>query len=197
MGFTLPPPANPMEQARALITRKENIEAEIEAQISVLKANSSTLQSPLVDQDGFPRADIDIYAVRGARVRIIELRNDLEATMNAIGKALEGIYDPSLRVVEGDDTNLRSGDDSNPCPFAKLNGVAPGRPAAEAVRMQQSQGLMFPVHDDVVGPATRRSSRELWSSGPSVIPLDFFATFGRSSCIERECVLSSPCYLLH
>jgi 26S proteasome regulatory subunit N4 len=121
-----------MEQARTLITRKENIEAEIEAQISVLKANSSTLQSPLVDQDGFPRADIDIYAVRGARVRIIELRNDLDAVMNAIGKALEGIYDPSLRVEGDRETN--SSEDNRPKPFAKLKGVAPGSPAAEAVR---------------------------------------------------------------
>lgn len=131
MGFTLPSPMSTMEQARALIARKENIEAEIEAQISVLKANFSTLQSPLVDQDGFPRADIDIYAVRGARVRIIELRNDLDAVMNAIAGALEGIYDPSL------DTSVETNPpaDSRPKPFAKVNGVAPGSPAAEAVRI--------------------------------------------------------------
>jgi 26S proteasome non-ATPase regulatory subunit 9 len=132
MGFTLPSLTNPMEQARALITRKEDIEAEIEAQISILKTNSSTLQSPLVDEDGFPRADIDIYAVRGARVRIIELRNDLAAVTNAIANALEGIYGPSLQGAEASETRTVEGD---PKPFGKLNGVAPGSPAAEAVRM--------------------------------------------------------------
>jgi 26S proteasome non-ATPase regulatory subunit 9 len=137
MGFTLPSPTDPMEQARALITRKENIEAEIEAQISILKANSSTLRSPLLDQDGFPRADIDIYAVRGARVRIIELRNDLEAVINAIAKALEGIYDPSLQPQGAKASETRTTEDDNPKPFAKLNGVSPGSPAAEAVRMPE------------------------------------------------------------
>jgi len=129
-----------MEQARALIARKENIEAEIEAQISVLKANSSTLQSPLVDQDGFPRADIDIYAVRGARVRIIELRNDLDAVMNAIAGALEGIYDPSLTDTTGE-TNPPA--DSRPKPFAKVNGIAPGSPAAEAGLQREDLLLKF------------------------------------------------------
>lgn len=36
----------------------------------------STMHSPLVTLDGFPRNDIDVLAVRTARVRILELRND-------------------------------------------------------------------------------------------------------------------------
>jgi hypothetical protein len=186
-----------MEQARALITRKENIEAEIEAQISVLKANSSTLQSPLVDQDGFPRADIDIYAVRGARVRIIELRNDLDAVMNAIAKALEGIYDPSLGSGETDSAEDL---DNRPKPFAKLNGVAPGSPAAEAVRIHIEGLAMFLADDNVVGPSTRRSCLEVRSLGPSVVLFVFLATSGRFSCIERECkpsFCSFPSTIIH
>lgn len=50
----------PREQVRILMTRKENIEAELDAQVSVLKANNSTLQSPLVDKEGFPRDDIGV-----------------------------------------------------------------------------------------------------------------------------------------
>jgi 26S proteasome non-ATPase regulatory subunit 9 len=133
MGFSIPPPKNTMEQAQTLIQRKDNIEAEIETHISILKANDSTLQSPLVDVEGFPRADIDVYAVRGARVRIIELRNDLKDVMNAIGKALEGIYDPALAVAAESETNGVEND--RPRPFAKVDGVAPGSPAAEAVRL--------------------------------------------------------------
>lgn len=164
-----------MEQAHVLIARKENIEAEIEAQISVLKANSSTLQSPLVDQDGFPRADIDIYAVRGARVRIIELRNDLDAVMNAIAGALEGIYDPSLTDTNGE-TNPPA--DSRPKPFAKVNGVAPGSPAAEAVRMHPDCLVMFLGDHDDVGPSTRRPCFEVRSPGSSIILPAFLATPG-------------------
>jgi len=111
-----------------LMDQKSNIEAELETHISTLKANNVTMQTPLVDVEGFPRADIDIYAVRGARVRIIELRNDLKAVMDAIGKALEGIYDPALQRSSQNDSSSE-----RPLkPFAKVDGVAPGSPAAEA-----------------------------------------------------------------
>lgn len=131
MGFTLPSPESPAEQTRTLVNQKSNIEAELESHISILKANNVTMQTPLVDVEGFPRADIDIYAVRGARVRIIELRNDLKAVVDAIGKALEGIYDPAIQRSSLIDSS------SNPPlkPFAKVDGVAPGSPAAEAVRI--------------------------------------------------------------
>ena len=131
MGFTLPSPESPAEQARTLMAQKSNIEAELDTHISILKANNVTMQTPLVDVEGFPRADIDIYAVRGARVRIIELRNDLKAVMDAIGRALEGIYDPTLQRSSQDGSS-----NERPLkPFAKVNGVAPESPAAEAVRV--------------------------------------------------------------
>ena len=131
MGFTLPSPDSPAEQTRSLMDQKSNIEAELETHLSTLKSNNVTMQTPLVDVEGFPRADIDIYAVRGARVRIIELRNDLKAVVDAIGKALEGIFDPAIqRSSRIDSTSERPLK-----PFAKVDGVAPGSPAAEAVRI--------------------------------------------------------------
>ena len=133
MGLTLPSPESPVEQARALIAQKSNIEAELETHISILKANNVTMQTPLVDIEGFPRADIDIYAVRGARIRIIELRNDLKAVMDTISKALEGIYDPSLALQPSSQNEPSSQQALKP--FAKVDGVAPGSPAAEAVRI--------------------------------------------------------------
>ena len=131
MGFTLPSPDSPTEQTRTLMNQKSNIEAELESNISILKANNVTMQTPLVDAEGFPRADIDIYAVRGARVRIIELRNDLKAVVDAIGKALEAIYDPAIQRS----SQIDSSSERPLQPFAKVDGVAPGSPAAEAVRI--------------------------------------------------------------
>jgi 26S proteasome non-ATPase regulatory subunit 9 len=128
MGFTLPSLGSPAEQTRTLMAQKSDIEAELESHISILKANNVTMQTPLVDVEGFPRADIDIYAVRGARVRIIELRNDLKAVVDAIGKALEGIYDPAIQRIDSSSERPLK-------PFAKVDGVAPGSPAAEAVRI--------------------------------------------------------------
>lgn len=132
MGFTLPSPESPAEQTRTLIAQKSNIEAELESHISILKANNVTMQTPLVDVEGFPRADIDIYAVRGARVRIIELRNDLKAVVDAIGKALEEIYDPALQRLG---SSSQDSSDRPLKPSAKVDGVSPGSPASEAVRI--------------------------------------------------------------
>ncbi|KAL1736592.1 hypothetical protein EV714DRAFT_241962 [Schizophyllum commune] len=125
MGFTFPSSQSDRTRAvKELMSQKEATETMIEEQASILKSNNATMRSPLVDADGFPRDDMDIYAVRGARVRIIELRNDLNDLMNKIGKALEGVYDPALIAPKPSEDDLRT--------FAKVNAVAPGSPAADA-----------------------------------------------------------------
>jgi 26S proteasome non-ATPase regulatory subunit 9 len=130
MGFMLPSSNSPAEKARALISHKEALESELDAQRTILTANNSTLSTPLVDADGFPRADIDVWAVRHARVRIIELRNDLQAVMDEIGKALQGVYDPSLKA---EPTAAQTQEPATE-PFARVDGVLSGSPAASAVR---------------------------------------------------------------
>jgi 26S proteasome non-ATPase regulatory subunit 9 len=112
--------------------QKASIEAEIEAHISILKANDVTMETPLVDRDGFPRADIDIYAVRGARKRIIELRNDLKENMEEIAKKLQEVYAVPESAPSG--TEGKESSEGQAQPFAKVDGVAPGSPASEAVR---------------------------------------------------------------
>ncbi|KAJ7672730.1 hypothetical protein B0H17DRAFT_947553 [Mycena rosella] len=118
---------SPADVAQALILQKESIEAQLHDQASILSSNAgSTLDSPLIDADGFPRADIDIYAVRNARIRIIELRNDLAAVNNNLAIALQAVFDPALALP---DTPQPS---TSGKPFAKVDGVSPGSPAAEA-----------------------------------------------------------------
>lgn len=80
--------------------------------------------------------------MRGARVRIIELRNDLKANTDDLAKALEKVYaQPSggeeAQNVGNTSLPVHPNHDNGPqrgLPFAKINGVAPGSPAAEAVR---------------------------------------------------------------
>ena len=142
MGYMLPSPDSPSERARSLIARKDALEAELEAQGSILKANNTDMRQPLVDREGFPRDDIDVWAVRHARVRIIELRNDLAALMDEIAKSLETVYRRSPPPqAEGEasrsgNTTSASGETTTAelLPFARVNGVAPGSPAADAVR---------------------------------------------------------------
>ncbi|KAI0689054.1 hypothetical protein BC835DRAFT_1407940 [Cytidiella melzeri] len=131
MGMTLEPKETAADQVRALMLRKDEIEAAIRKQSEILKSNNCTMQTPLVDAEGFPRADMDIWEVRHARVRIIELRNDLTAIMDSIYKGLQGVYDPSL-VLDKTSEKSSSPVTSGPNPFAKVDGVAPGSPAASA-----------------------------------------------------------------
>jgi Nas2 N_terminal domain len=160
MGLELPSPTSPAERARTLMARKESLEAELDSQLSILKSNNVTLNSPLVDREGFPRADIDIWAVRHARVRAIELRNDLNAVMDEIGKALEGVYTP---------TKSQSKDDSDPelKPFAKVDAVAPGSPAASAVSVSVSYRTSHYFHDQ----RTRDCNGTIWLSSSDPCPL--------------------------
>ena len=136
MGFTLPPRTNntaASDHVRALMARKDALEAEMDAQYSILQNNSVTMDTPLVDRDGFPRADIDVWAVRHARVRIIELRNDHKGLMDRIMAALQDVYDPSTIAREEPLPTANNGSDASNVPFARVDGVAPGSPAASAV----------------------------------------------------------------
>ena len=130
--MTFTPKESAADQVRALMARKEAIEAEIMDRLEVLKANNCTMQTPLVDPEGFPRADIDVWEVRHARVRIIELRNDLSAVMNSIMNGLQGVFDPSLLSSSASDEPPAS-NPSGLHPFARVDGVAPGSPASLAV----------------------------------------------------------------
>ncbi|KAG8973602.1 putative 26S proteasome regulatory subunit, partial [Tulasnella sp. 427] len=123
-----------------LMAKKDAIEKEIREQQALLNSNSSTMTTELVDRDGFPRGDIDVFTVRHARVRlidtissvnvsIIELRNDLAAVTEEIAVALQNVFnsppepEPSTDSPEQVET-LK--------PFARVDGVAPGSPANEA-----------------------------------------------------------------
>lgn len=135
MGFMLAARQRPANDIQVLSARKEAIEAEIEAQHDILKANNANFSTPLVDAEGFPRADLDVWAVRTARVRIIELRNDYKAILDDISKALQTVY----ARPEGDASELQTEVAAEPpaqVPFARVDGIAPGSPAAVAVSIK-------------------------------------------------------------
>jgi 26S proteasome regulatory subunit N4 len=119
--------ADSVDDINTLVALKSSIEGEIESQVAILRINNSTLDSPLTDRDGFPRADIDVWAVRHARVKIIRLRNDLSSLMDKIAIALEHVHasQPAGADVEMPPHSL--------LPFAKVDAVAPNSPAQLAV----------------------------------------------------------------
>lgn len=168
MTYTLAPSENPAEtpagHALALIARKDAIDAEIKDKAAILAANSCDMNTPLVDHEGFPRADLDIYAVRQARVRIIELRNDHKAVMDEIGKALERVYDPalltSMSATSTESPPVQTGGEANELqPFGRVDGVAPGSPAAASVSRQLHCELC--ADSIVLGSSSRRPHHQI------------------------------------
>ena len=144
MGFTLPSPTSPSQCALSLMTKKESIECEISRHISILRSNNIDMSTPLVDADGFPRSDIDLWAVRKARVRIIELRNDMKDIMNELGKTLEDVYaQPATSPTATNQEQHIGSTEEDMIPFARVDGVAPGSPAAEAGLQREDLILKF------------------------------------------------------
>lgn len=117
-----------LSNLNTLIASKTTIEDEIKSQAAILRTNNSTLDSPLTDEDGFPRADIDVWAVRHARVKIIRLRNDLTSLVDKIATALECVH-----ASQPGDPESGGEIPQFPCvPFAKVDAVAPNSPAQVA-----------------------------------------------------------------
>lgn len=77
------------DQLRRLRKRQERLEAtiaEIGQALSV--ALKGDMHAALIDEDGFPRSDIDIHSVTLLRRRRAELQNDHRALMGRVEKAL-------------------------------------------------------------------------------------------------------------
>ncbi|XP_028172498.1 26S proteasome non-ATPase regulatory subunit 9 [Ostrinia furnacalis] len=90
VGYSMNGPAR--DRVIKLMEDKDRIETEIREQTAVLASNNVGMSDPLVDADGFPRADIDVYKVRHARHRIICLQNDHKSIMRRIEQGLAEVH---------------------------------------------------------------------------------------------------------
>jgi len=124
-----------MEIARALMERKDKIQEELNAQFSVLKSESCTMNTPL------------------ARVHIIKLRNDLEDVTDKIKLALEVLHNeprevehappPILMQTQGNLNEATEQDVEQLKPFARVDGIMPRSPAADAGLRREDLLLLF------------------------------------------------------
>jgi 26S proteasome non-ATPase regulatory subunit 9 len=73
----------------ALDASRLEMEEEIQALIDDLQ--SPGVNSPLCDEEGFPRADIDVSSTRHKRHRLICLRNDLTQLMSIMERGLHQV----------------------------------------------------------------------------------------------------------
>ena len=93
------------EKVLAIASRRDKMEEEMDTLFMSL--GSVGLREPLVDSEGFPRADVDVAAIRGARNRHAMLRTDyatvtkeMEVGLLALHAAASSGGGPSPLVVE-------------------------------------------------------------------------------------------------
>ncbi|KAM0752494.1 hypothetical protein T439DRAFT_209680 [Meredithblackwellia eburnea MCA 4105] len=124
-------------EAIRLTDLKDSIQSRLDVYFEVLASNKVTMETPLIDPEGFPRADIDVAGIRTARSQIIRLRNDLKAVMNDMSSLLErGLPRETEKPKneEEDQTGPQpmNVDENARVAFAKVDAVAPGGPSATA-----------------------------------------------------------------
>ncbi|CAD6198198.1 unnamed protein product [Caenorhabditis auriculariae] len=127
--------ASDKEMAKALMAERDATEKKINANFEILKANNSTMDSPLVDSENFPLNNIDIYAVRHARHDIICLKNDREEINQKLAQSLEIVHQIALEEKNNAmDTSTEAGVEkpvhrTSNDPFAKVSSVTKDSPA--------------------------------------------------------------------
>ncbi|GAB0096467.1 26S proteasome non-ATPase regulatory subunit 9 [Sergentomyia squamirostris] len=163
------------EEVLKLMEEKTKFEQKLSELNQILEANGVGMDEPLVDSEGFPRSDIDVYQVRTARQQIICTRNDLKALMMQIEQGLEHYFaeqksNASAGSSSGSSTTTKLADYSENgvgcsvavtrevstsyTPICKVNLVATGGPAEQAG---------FRVGDEVIefGSLNASNFREL------------------------------------
>lgn len=132
---------NHHSKAKQLLAQRDEIDAKIKELMLVLETvwllkltslpmflfqNNSTMDSPLIDAEGFPLNTIDVYAVRHARHDLICLRNDRAALTEQIVVEMEKEAEaaPSAAVSQEKPVHRTSNE-----PFVKISSVVELSPA--------------------------------------------------------------------
>ncbi|CAD7936351.1 unnamed protein product [Amoebophrya sp. A25] len=128
-------------ELQKLMREKDRLENNISALTDFLSGgNMPGLSGNILDEDGFPRSDIDLYQVRDARNKIACYQNDHKAIMKKIEEGLCNLHKVSRVSVPIEKKKGVSGHvdrakrlklDVGP-PFAVVNSVASGSPAETA-----------------------------------------------------------------
>ncbi|KAI3483489.1 hypothetical protein L1887_53619 [Cichorium endivia] len=117
-------PAVARTEAMSLLALQKQLDGSMQRHLDVLAANGVTMQTPLIDAQGFPLANKDLMAIRMARQRINVLRNDSHALRDRVAKLLEDTLESSSTSSAQKKVDLDA--------FARFNSVADSSPAQAA-----------------------------------------------------------------
>lgn len=107
-----------------ILQRADDIKQELQSLSHVLRENNVDMETPLVDAEAFPRADIDVVSIRIARARINQLKNDYHVLTDNIQAALHALHAQNSSQPSQQEFTYR--------PFARVHYVIHQSPAALA-----------------------------------------------------------------
>ncbi|CAO4364803.1 unnamed protein product [Caenorhabditis nigoni] len=113
-------------KAKQLLQQRDEIDEKIKELMLVLETNNSTMDSPLIDSEGYPLNTIDVYAVRHARHDLICLRNDRTELTEKIVAEMEGEKKESTESVASEEKPVHR---TSNTPFVKISSVVEASPA--------------------------------------------------------------------
>lgn len=117
------------ESVLSLMQEKDEIEQTLKELWDVLKTNQIGMREPLIDGEGYPRTDIDVYQVRHARHQIKCLQNDHTSLLRRIEEGLYSVHSQA-RTLNQDPNGINVPPPSpNLEPFVRVDEVVVGSPA--------------------------------------------------------------------
>lgn len=105
------------DQLKSLVTQREMLEIEADAIHSELTSMGPNgelppgLKGDLIDEEGFPRNDIDLYNVRNKRRRLAEINTDHKALMKTVEALTSRIFEIA-RTTAAQVTTIATEDNS-------------------------------------------------------------------------------------
>lgn len=145
----------------ALIAQRESLEMEANAIGLELKSPGlngeppAGIKDPLVDSEGFPRGDIDLYRVRAQRKRLAEINTDYKTLMKRLEESMLALYQsfpsdnrltatgPKVEDKAPGESTTAFVAESTVTPFAQLDEILAGSPAYAAGIMEGDLLLAF------------------------------------------------------
>jgi len=154
---TLSPLGLRARELKSEIKNLDEVRSSLSAKLSSVLPLSFQNES-LIDQDGFPRSDIDLYAVRGARQQVSCLSNDLRDVNRKLDQTLQNLHalgqeaiaeaiqaERSERISASAQTSppqlpppsssevsvAHQSQTQNGVPFAEIDAISPDSPAWE------------------------------------------------------------------
>ena len=93
------------KEIKKLDLKRQSLELEAQVIVDELTAKPEEgglpmgIDTPLVDPDGYPRADIDVYRARSLRKRLAEIRTDHKEIMKKIESGLKKLATFAVSVI--------------------------------------------------------------------------------------------------